>query len=794
MKELRRQRLQTLARALSGSNALVVVLTKGVSHVDSESVIVISDYDGEVIQGTPATKGECLLHQKASCAHEAAHIRFTDLAAWEEAVRRGLSTLVNILEDARVNTAISEVYLGARDWLSYQNNYFLLNGTWDSIGGAFCAYVLTGKIPKGAPPEARNLIKRCRPHIERAVNAATTWEVLEIAEEVAEILKDYAKDLPQLPQPRGTYTPQVRVSAGRRDAGGKRSKAKPPDPEELKPAPEDAEAPGTGEPAEPEPDGSAEGSAPEEEVDAGSEPRPEEQPESGVESKGDPDAGPDADNPEGQDGSGNADGDAEPQDEPEDQGEPEGQGETDGAEPDPEVGEDGAEEQKENSSDSASGASSAEPEESGERDSAETSPGDSGEESEEYGETDEPEARSDDPDSGSPEEKSEAGAEVEEKCEENPAQGGEADGDGEAQSEAEEKSGGALSGTGGEKAGEEEAEDEDMQDDGELEEACDLEEFACLIKKAEEEAQALDAEEGAGCSPTPPDVDPSEVAKGVKKGIHAGVVFTLKESGDTHMDNFRDTVRSLVRIAAREIRDALLYKSRVPERNLHKGALHSGGLWKVGVYDPRVFQKIRVPSSTPDVALYLLLDCSGSMRETVLVDGSWHPKYVPASEAACLLTGVAEELGIPVAVTGFCDTTSGVIHYPIRKLSGVGSGRFYVYGSNRDGYSIRVATDELLPRSEKRKVLIVVSDGLPNYQIYWGQRGIPEIECYRDTALAVREALKKGVGVIGIHIGETDNFPWVQKIYPHFVHLEKIEQLPKLVARLLKKIILEEGQ
>lgn len=784
MKELRRQRLQTLARTLSGNNLLVVILTKDCSHVKDERVIAVTDFAGEVVPGVPATKGECLLHQKASCTHEAAHIRFTDLEAWGEAVRRGISSLVNILEDARVNTAISEIYPGARDWLDFRNNYYLVKGRWDTLGGIFCVYALTGKIPKSAPPEARKLVKKCRPYVERAVAASTTWEVLDVAEELAGLLKEHMSELPQLPQPRGTYNPQVRVSAGRSSAGGSAA------PEGVeKDAGQDVTEPvGPGE-------GPPNSGTSEDEAGENSEGPPDsegtapEDPDKGSPCDG---AGEPGGNPESDEAEPQTDGSAKSK--VSEDTEPESDSSESAAEPEEECSEDksepsegsscGTEPGKEGSPDDAGG--SEQPDEG----SGESEGADEAEAEEESKAEPEPQGEADEPSERGAEEQGEPGLDEANKADSGEPDKGEAEEEYKAEDgqDASEPHGGEAADPGEEEPGEEEPEED------EPEEADGLDEFDSLVERAEEEAEMLDAGDNPGGSPAPPEADPDEIAAGLRKmELHAGVPFETDEYGIYRIDDFKDAVKSLVRLASREIREALLYKPRIPERNLRKGSLHPGSLWKLGVCDPRVFQKVRTPSSTPDVAMYLLLDCSGSMADPVLVGEEWFPKYITASQAVCLLMGVTEELGIPAAVTGFCDALRvGVVHYPVLKFNGGGTSRFSIRGCNRDGFSIRVAVGELLARPEKKKVLIVVSDGLPNYYGY--RCPVYKTDCYRDTAQATREAMKQGIGVIGVHIGEKSDLPWAQKLYPDLIHLDDIGQLPKLMARLLKKVILEEGR
>src|SRR5690625_4715742 len=66
---------------------------------------------------------------------------------------------------------------------------------------------------------------------------------------------------------------------------------------------------------------------------------------------------------------------------------------------------------------------------------------------------------------------------------------------------------------------------------------------------------------------------------------------------------------------------------------------------------------------------------------------------------------------------------------------------------SRDGFSIRVLAKELTARREKKKFLLIFSDGEPAASGY-DQNGIV------DTNVAVAEARKKGIDVIGMFLSD----------------------------------------
>jgi nitric oxide reductase activation protein len=94
---------------------------------------------------------------------------------------------------------------------------------------------------------------------------------------------------------------------------------------------------------------------------------------------------------------------------------------------------------------------------------------------------------------------------------------------------------------------------------------------------------------------------------------------------------------------------------------------------------------------------------------------------------------------------------------------------------------------ELELRPEPRKVLVVLSDGLPNddadirYCLYNG--GLP------DTARAVRELERRGVGVVGVFFGDRDDIDKARRIYNRLVYVENLENLPTVLGRVLKQVV-----
>lgn len=183
-------------------------------------------------------------------------------------------------------------------------------------------------------------------------------------------------------------------------------------------------------------------------------------------------------------------------------------------------------------------------------------------------------------------------------------------------------------------------------------------------------------------------------------------------------------------------------------RNQRKGTLDCRSLWKVGAKCPDVFMKKGHPV-TADCAVFELIDNSGSMGGL---------KFKMARTVAGALEVALH--GLASLKVSLFNVGSGVEHMTIKDFRDTSqNGRSVVYGSlknsaisagggNKDGYSIRVATRELMKRPEKNKVLVVISDGLPSEYSGGYADGM------RDVKNAVKEAKKQGIIVIAFLIGD----------------------------------------
>ena len=182
-------------------------------------------------------------------------------------------------------------------------------------------------------------------------------------------------------------------------------------------------------------------------------------------------------------------------------------------------------------------------------------------------------------------------------------------------------------------------------------------------------------------------------------------------------------------------------------RYLDTGKIDTQGIYRLAIKDTDVFRRAG-KSKWFDGCAYILIDNSGSM-------------YGEKFKQACTAAAIIEEgfRGLfPIKIVAFNDDYRTVCHQVIKgwdeSLRMNCSWNYCVHKNpghgNADGCSIAVAAKELSERHEKKKLLVVLSDGAPTE----GSKDPVGL-----TEKAIAEARKRRIQVSGIYFEEGDIDP-----------------------------------
>lgn len=217
-------------------------------------------------------------------------------------------------------------------------------------------------------------------------------------------------------------------------------------------------------------------------------------------------------------------------------------------------------------------------------------------------------------------------------------------------------------------------------------------------------------------------------------------------------------------------------------KNLRRGTLNTTDLWKVGLHEETIFER-KTTINKNSIAFYLLIDNSGSMGESCL--GTLR-KFEAARSAAAVIEEAAKSL-LPCKIALFHDSIN-TFHTIIKDFDEKRKGNFswnsmktiMPSDSNADSVNIRVATEELSRRREARKILFVLSDGLPSA---YGS----EENASREVRQAVKDARSKGIVVIPIMFGNDKIRQTLLKTYQEMYEKNLISCRPQEIINTLVK-------
>lgn len=233
----------------------------------------------------------------------------------------------------------------------------------------------------------------------------------------------------------------------------------------------------------------------------------------------------------------------------------------------------------------------------------------------------------------------------------------------------------------------------------------------------------------------------------------------------------------------KELEKLFKTKQTFTSRNRRSGILDSNNLWKKGIKEYDMFVKKGIPNNTETV-INILVDASGSMFGRVDGGGT---KLDKATEATAMIEEALRDM-VPTRISYFTGHSNLVIHSTVKDFNQTSKDTLswkrlpaVPNSANRDGYSIKIGTAEILKRPENKKILIVLSDGLPTEPTRReGQKEVME---------AVRAARQAGVIVIAIAFGDDEEMEENREVYKAMYQKGIIMVRPEEIHKHLAKTI-----
>lgn len=203
----------------------------------------------------------------------------------------------------------------------------------------------------------------------------------------------------------------------------------------------------------------------------------------------------------------------------------------------------------------------------------------------------------------------------------------------------------------------------------------------------------------------------------------------------------------------------------------------------------KIFLKKHFPGQDSGTVVGVLIDMSGSMQGR---------RIALAKTTALCIYEFCQIAQIPVTVYGH--HTDGYMHARLRdeqvflhscaEFEPDGEDRYRIMelkaeGANRDGTALIYMGAKLLERTERQKLLILISDGLPNSN-YYRNEGAKQ-----DLTEIKKDIRKKGVTFLAAAIGEDKEA--IEEIYQEsFLDISDIGRMPAVLSKKMLGLIRRE--
>lgn len=267
--------------------------------------------------------------------------------------------------------------------------------------------------------------------------------------------------------------------------------------------------------------------------------------------------------------------------------------------------------------------------------------------------------------------------------------------------------------------------------------------------------------------------------------IHEGVEMKIRriaQVSDENKEAYHLAAPPLLKIS-QKLQKSIIQQLKEKRRGGKQTNLYSGRKLYVHALprnDGRAFYNKRLPNDTPELALALLLDESGSM--------GWGDRATYARATAIIIYDFCQSLGIPVTVYGHSTGHNEVDLYSYAEFDAIDRDDKYrmmdisARGSNRDGAALRYVMEQLAKRPEDIRLLMLVSDGQPADSGYGGTAAEADLRGVK------KDCERKGVLLVAAAIG--DDKVNIERIYgDSYMDITDLTVMPQKLTQVIKRHI-----
>lgn len=251
---------------------------------------------------------------------------------------------------------------------------------------------------------------------------------------------------------------------------------------------------------------------------------------------------------------------------------------------------------------------------------------------------------------------------------------------------------------------------------------------------------------------------------------------SVKDQLKTVMHRLMASVYPILKMKEGRIEHKLLIGKRIDVRNITDRA-------------GRVFQKKHFPGQNSDTAVGILIDMSESM---------WNRRIVSAQTASLCIYEFCRMAQIPITIYGH--HTDGYAHqrlsdervflHSCAEFEVDEHDRYRILdlkcrGANRDGTALIYMGAKMLNRYERQKILLLISDGLPNAN-YYNNEGAKQ-----DLKKIKKDLKRKGITFMAAAIGADKQA--IEEIYQEsFIDISDLNKMPSILSKKMLSLIRRE--